>query len=235
MISETFATFASLIELGGPVVAILVAVSVVALAIILLKLAQFIHLRVGWHSRVQQAYYLWMSGNRADALAMLDGDRSPLANVISEAMRLGADKSIPKEVVVEEVGRVAVARLYDLQRGFRGLDAIVQVAPLLGLFGTVLGMIEAFQTLQEAGNAVDPSILAGGIWVALLTTAAGLAVAMPVSLILTWFESRVENERITIETMTTQLISQQQIQLIDLSQDSAQGAVGMAERVGHAY
>ena len=64
----------------------------------------------------------------------------------------------------------------------------------MGLFGTVLGMITAFKDLQSAGNAVDPSILAGGIWVALLTTAVGLAVAMPVSVILTWFETRVENE-----------------------------------------
>lgn len=72
-------------------------------------------------------------------------------------------------------------------------------------------MIEAFQALQGAGNAVDPSLLAGGIWVALLTTAVGLAVAMPVSLVLTWFETRLENERVAIETMTTSLLSQREI------------------------
>jgi len=71
----------------------------------------------------------------------------------------------------------------------------------------VLGMIEAFRELQVAGNAVDPSLLAGGIWVALLTTAAGLAVAMPVSLVLTWFETVVENERVAIETMTSAVLS----------------------------
>ena len=54
---------------------------------------------------------------------------------------------------------------------------------------------------------MDPSLLAGGIWVALLTTAAGLAVAMPVSLILTWFETKVEDERVAIQTMTTELVS----------------------------
>ena len=56
----------------------------------------------------------------------------------------------------------------------------------MGLFGTVLGMIDAFRALQAAGDAVDPSVLAGGIWVALLTTAAGLGVAMPTSLALTF-------------------------------------------------
>jgi biopolymer transport protein ExbB len=76
----------------------------------------------------------------------------------------------------------------------RLLDAIAQTAPLLGLFGTVLGMIEAFQTLQSAGATVDPSQLAGGIWVALLTTALGLGIAMPVSLFLSWVEGRIARE-----------------------------------------
>lgn len=57
-------------------------------------------------------------------------------------------------------------------------------------------MIEAFQSLQGAGSSVDPSLLAGGIWVALLTTAVGLAVAMPTSMILAWFESRTARERV---------------------------------------
>jgi biopolymer transport protein ExbB len=56
-------------------------------------------------------------------------------------------------------------------------------------------MIEAFQAMQAAGATVDPGVLAGGIWVALLTTALGLAVAIPAALILTWFEARVARER----------------------------------------
>ena len=86
--------------------------------------------------------------------------------------------------------------LSGLERGFRLLDTIAQLAPLLGLFGTVLGMIQAFQSLQQAGSSVDPSLLAGGIWVALLTTAVGLAVAMPTSMILAWLESRTARERV---------------------------------------
>ena len=76
------------------------------------------------------------------------------------------------------------------------MDTVAQLAPLLGLFGTVLGMIEAFQSLQTAGAGVDPSLLAGGIWVALVTTAVGLAVAMPTSMVLSWFESRTARERV---------------------------------------
>jgi biopolymer transport protein ExbB len=88
---------------------------------------------------------------------------------------------------------LALARL---ERGFRLLDTVAQIAPLLGLFGTVLGMIDAFQSLQAGGSSVDPSLLAGGIWVALLTTAVGLAVAMPTSMVLAWLESRTARERV---------------------------------------
>lgn len=126
---------------------------------------------------------------------------------MATAMKMFAGGQTSRNLIEAEVSRVAGARLHDLQRGFRALDAISQVAPLLGLFGTVLGMIEAFRKLQEAGNAVDPSLLAGGIWVALLTTATGLAIAMPVSLILAWFETRLENERVEIETLTGALLN----------------------------
>ena len=89
----------------------------------------------------------------------------------------------------------AERRFAKLERGLRSSENVAQLAPLLGLFGTVLGMIQAFQALQEAGSQVDPSILAGGIWVALMTTAAGLAVAMPASLIHSWLEARMDEER----------------------------------------
>ena len=68
------------------------------------------------------------------------------------------------------------------------------MAPLLGLFGTVLGMIEAFKAMEVAGAQVDPAVLSGGIWQALLTTAVGLGVAIPVSLIHSMLERQGELE-----------------------------------------
>ncbi|MCO6385430.1 MotA/TolQ/ExbB proton channel family protein [Aliihoeflea sp. 40Bstr573] len=199
------------LELGGAVVAILLVLSVFAVAIIVLKFWQFWREGVGRHGRAKKALHAWFHGGYGDARHLLDDDRSALGSALSTAMRLAANRSASKSVIEDEVGRIALGRLHELQKGFRALDAIAQIAPLLGLFGTVLGMIEAFQALQGAGNAVDPSLLAGGIWVALLTTAVGLAVAMPVSLILTWFETRLDNERVAIETMTTSLLSQREI------------------------
>ncbi|WP_407943295.1 MotA/TolQ/ExbB proton channel family protein [Mangrovicoccus ximenensis] len=91
--------------------------------------------------------------------------------------------------------------------GLRVLEIVAQVAPLLGLFGTVLGMIDAFRQLQSAGSGADPSLLAGGIWVALLTTAAGLAVAMPASVLLGWFDARLARHRRTADEALEELLA----------------------------
>jgi biopolymer transport protein ExbB len=123
----------------------------------------------------------------------LGRSKSYLAPVIKMAMVSNGKGS---GAGVERLQAEAETRFAKLETGFRLLDSVAQLAPLLGLFGTVLGMIEAFRSLQAAGSQVDPSILAGGIWVALLTTAVGLVVAMPTALILSWLEQRMEAERV---------------------------------------
>ena len=182
------AQLAAVIALGGPVIALLIALSVLVLAVILFKLWQYHALGVGRHGEVQRAVAARDAGALPAARAALSASRSHLAPVLMQA--LGAEVALKPRVTA-----MVEARLASVERGFRLLDSIAQLAPLLGLFGTVLGMIDAFRALQAAGDAVDPSVLAGGIWVALLTTAAGLAVAMPTGLALSWFESRAARER----------------------------------------
>ncbi|WP_138936588.1 MotA/TolQ/ExbB proton channel family protein [Roseovarius arcticus] len=179
-------------EIGGPVVLILLAVSVVTMATIIYKIWQFTSAGVGRHTALQRAVTAWDEGDRAEARAALGRSSSYLAPVIDMAF-----SSIPADA--QRLAAEAETRFAKLESGFRLLDSVAQLAPLLGLFGTVLGMIEAFQALQDAGAQVDPSILAGGIWVALLTTAVGLAVAMPTALVLSWFEGRMDAERVTAE------------------------------------
>ncbi|HKK97644.1 MAG TPA: MotA/TolQ/ExbB proton channel family protein, partial [Marivita sp.] len=158
-------------DLGGPVVLILIAISILTMAIILYKLWQFSAAGVGRHTALKSAIEAWDQGRTADARACLDQSTSYLKPVLALGIRDAANAS--------RLEAEAEARFLQLERGFKLLDTVAQLAPLLGLFGTVLGMISAFQALQAAGAQVDPSILAGGIWVALLTTATGLVVAMP--------------------------------------------------------
>lgn len=205
-LSEILSQVSQFLALGGPVVGILGALSVLALAIVLVKLVQFTVEQVGRRGRPEQAVALWVRGRHVEACRMLAGARGPTGQAVSAAMVAAGEAGADKAWIEEEVGRIAAIRLHRLGRGLRALDTIGQIAPLLGLFGSVLGMIEAFQKLQTAGNAVDPSLLAGGIWVALLTTAAGLALAMPVSLVVTVFEGLIENERVSIETLSSAVL-----------------------------
>lgn len=205
-LTNAFETLASLADLGGPVVAIIMVISAVSLAVILLKFWQFFRMGVGRRARAEKAVRLWLDGRPREALALAREGRSAAARAVALAIQLRTDRRAEKSEIEERIARDVTERFHDLQSGFRFLDAVAQLAPLLGLFGTVLGMIDAFRQLQSAGNAVDPSILAGGIWVALLTTAAGLAVAMPVSLVLTWLETRIESERVAVETLTADIL-----------------------------
>lgn len=186
--TEMFAIMQQVADLGGPVILILLAASVYVLAVTLFKIWQFRVAAVGRHSALREAVRSWDQGDRTAAMSALSRSNSYLVPVLE--MAFDSEMEDNDRLVSE-----AEARFTKLERGLRSLENIAQLAPLLGLFGTVLGMIEAFQALQAAGSQVDPSILAGGIWVALMTTAAGLAVAMPTSVIHSWLEGRMDAER----------------------------------------
>lgn len=186
-----------IMSLGGPVVLILAALSVLALAVAGLKVWQFFRIGGSDDHRIHLALFAWRNGNREKALASLKSQKGPTPAIL--ARMIPAVDAVPVEAVREDVERLAGRQLSEMRSGLRVLDAIAQVAPLLGLFGTVLGMIEAFRQLQAAGSQVDPSMLAGGIWIALLTTAVGLGVAMPVSLVLSALEARIAREQAIME------------------------------------
>lgn len=188
MLQSLSDALARLAELGGPVVLLLGAISVVALAVMVYKTWQFAASGVGRHRQLRDAVAAWDRGARGEAQRHLAASRSYLREVVALGMGGRVDAGRLEAEAEERFAR--------LERGFRLLDTVAQLAPLLGLFGTVLGMIAAFRALQEAGPQVDPSVLAGGIWVALLTTAAGLAVAMPTSLVLGWLEARIDADRV---------------------------------------
>ena len=199
-----------LYQAGGPVVALIIALSVMALAMCLLKLYQFQRMGIGGAAKcTQKALTCWQEGEVQAALSAVEGKKNPAAETLHAVMRLsleGAAEAIQRE----EAERVASASLFEMRRYLRALEVITQCAPLLGLFGTVLGMIEAFRTLQSAGSTVDPSLLAGGIWVALLTTAAGLALAIPLSLFLAWLETVVARQTHLTEQLATRFFTQPQ-------------------------
>lgn len=179
------------LDLGGPVVMVLLVASVLTTALVFYKIWQYQMARVGRHRQLSVAVEAWDRGDTAQASQKLQQSKSYLAPVLHMALT-----QAPSEMLSDRVDAEAEDRFARLERGLGALDMVAQLAPLLGLFGTVLGMIEAFRKLESAGSSVDPSLLAGGIWVALFTTAAGLAVAMPTSVVLNWLTARMQRERV---------------------------------------
>lgn len=195
-----------LLAQGGPVMAILAVMSVLALTIILLKSAQLVRLGSGLRGSLDIALRHWRDGQRTAALAHLAASRNPLLEPVRVAMR-GHDKGHDLALLREEAERHAQALVAVLHSHLRSLEVIANLSPLLGLLGTVLGMIGAFQALASAGSQVDPAVLSGGIWVALLTTAAGLSVAIPTVMALNALERIAERRTRQLEDALTQVFT----------------------------
>lgn len=191
---------------GGPVVVVLMMLSVIAATIIIVKVSQQVRLRGGHAAAVDRALSAWRLGDRASASTVLEKGRSPVERVVAAAMRAKAN-GLTEGLVREEAMRLAVIELGALRGHLRTLEVIGMLSPLLGLLGTVLGMIEAFQQLASAGRQVDPAMLSGGIWEALLTTAVGLVVAIPVVASVHGFERSAERHQQVMEDALTRFFT----------------------------
>lgn len=196
----------SLFQQGGPVMWVLLTLSVLAVAIILLKLFQFFRSGLRRLDFVDPALSALQQGDHNNALAALQQQRSPVAQVMESALRCGADPAMSAKDVEAEVSRVGSAQIRNLESWLRGLSSIAHLSPLLGLLGTVTGMIAAFMNLEAAGNRVDPSILSGGIWEALLTTAFGLTVAIPAMAAFYYLEGEVDRVRASMKDVSIRVL-----------------------------
>jgi biopolymer transport protein ExbB len=200
---DVMAGLAGFMDRGGLVIWVIAALSVGTLAVALWKAWRLILSGAWAGARTEAALALWVRGEGEAARAALAGRRGLRARLALAAMSSAA--ALPESAAREETVRVARGLLAEVRTGLRALELSATISPLLGLFGTVLGMIAAFQALQEAGARADPSALAGGIWEALLTTAAGMAVAILASLALSWFESVAERLGHDMEDIATRI------------------------------
>ena len=194
------------LDLGGPVVWLLAALGTVALVIVLLKLWQFGTARLSREPVVDKALGLWRTGDRTGALQLLASLQTPRARIVASAMS-GVKLAAPEALVREETERLARQQLGVLGRYLRTLGFIANVSPLIGLLGTVIGMIAAFKAIETAGTQVDPAVLSGGIWVALLTTAVGLVVAIPVSFMHGLLERRLDQFALSVSDSVTRVFT----------------------------
>lgn len=180
--------------------------SIMAVTVTFFKFIQFNRLGVGRQKRAEVIIDNWLNGRPEEALRAAATRENVLTRVLQAVLSgLRARPNDPD--YAEELGRqTALIELAAMSKRMRLLEAVVQAAPMLGLLGTVIGMIDAFATLSQSQGAVDPSLLASGIWTALTTTAVGLAIALVTYFIANWLESRIEGERQAIETLISAAI-----------------------------
>ena len=175
-----------LFDKGGPIVWILLAYSFIALVLVLERSLHYLFM-----GKLPRDFEALLAGafTAGKVEAFLEKLKGPDARILQGICKARSDGINDLDSVASRYGS---AELLKLERGFRTLSILGHTAPLLGLLGTIIGMIKAFMVIEVAGGRVDSQALAGGIWEAMLTTGVGLAVAIPVLLLLHILESKAD-------------------------------------------
>lgn len=196
-----------LFEKGGVVMYGLAALSIYAVAVVIFKVVQFRKANVFDRSFIEAALREIKQGDREKATKTLAGIKGPVARIMRVTFECVANRDMSQKSREAEIQRVGSGDIRVLESHLRGLEMTAAVAPLLGLLGTVIGMITSFSKLSLAGTRVDPTLLAGGIWEALLTTAGGLAVAIPALAAHYVLDGIIERLRATMKDVSVQILS----------------------------
>ena len=189
---------------GEPIIFLLLALSILSLALIVYKIIQLWPATSGAPARTA-ALQLWASGDRHGAIAAMT-TRAPADRVLKSGME-ALQSGTPASLIEGDLARLGNEEVATMSSGLRLLDLISMISPLLGLLGTVIGMVQSFQDLSMAEGSANASVLAGGIWLALLTTAGGLVVAIPAAIGANLLTGRVESAALKIESAVGQLLS----------------------------
>lgn len=174
---------------GGILVIPILACSVLAVAIFFERVIRFSLMKSRGAGLAEKVVKALASGDGGSAEKIAEESRSPMGRVLKSAIPFRChDRELLETVLVHATEE----EVRGLSRYIQALATIGNIAPLLGLLGTVMGMMKAFMVIQNLGGRVNAAVLAGGIWEAMITTALGLGVALPVMLAHSYLLSRVD-------------------------------------------
>lgn len=188
-------TFLNILVKGGWLMIPIAICSVIAIIIVIDRLLTFRNASIP-EDFAGRCKTLLQRGDRDGALELCRVYDSPVARVVKEGITADEDA----------MGVKANAEILSLERYFVGLATIAGIAPLLGFLGTVTGMIRAFMQVQRLGGNVNASVLAGGIWEALVTTATGLAVGIITYIFYNHLVGRVKSFSMLMQSMGHEII-----------------------------
>ena len=166
------------------------AVSVIVLALIIEKSIYFYKIRIPGTIDYKNIIKKYRKIPHNDFVELLVSEKTPVNILLKKAVSINLN--YPPQVFRSQLESLSERLTGRMERYLALLNGLANIATLMGLFGTVSGMIKAFSRMNETGNS-DPYILAGGISQALVTTAAGLAVAIPAMLALNFFDSFIDH------------------------------------------
>lgn len=195
------------IQKGGPLMYLIILCSIVALAVVIERLYHLHRAKIDSEKFMESISNTLRRNRIMDAINLCEKTPGPIAHIVKAGI-LKHDRSRGEiKEAIEDAGIYEVPRL---EKNLGALATIAHISPLLGLLGTVTGMVRAFQVIQEKAamlHLVSPGDLAGGIWEALITTAAGLIVAIPTFVAYNYLVSRVKWFILEMERTATDLVN----------------------------
>lgn len=195
------------INKGGPVMVPIILCSIFALAIIMERLIHLYRSKTDTTKFMEDITVALKRNRISEALEICENTHGPTAQILKAGISRH-DRS--RQEIREAIEDAGLHEVPKLEKNLSALATIAHVSPLLGLLGTVTGMVNTFQIIQQKAQAmypVDPSVLAKGIWEALITTVAGLIVAIPSFVAYNYLVAKVGNLVVEMEILATDIVN----------------------------
>lgn len=192
-----------LIELGGWLMWPILLCSVLSVAVVIERFMAFHRARIDTRAFLERILRLVNESRNSEAVDLCRLTPGPVSRILEVGILLIGHSKATISDAMEEAATLEMSRL---ERRISLLGTVAQIAPLLGLLGTVVGMIEVFQRIESMQGNYTASDLAGGIWTALITTAAGLTVAIPTLTAFNYFTRQTDHFATAMEMGAKELL-----------------------------
>jgi biopolymer transport protein ExbB len=193
----------SVIAQGGWLMIPIILCSVIALAIIVKKFIDLNQFKTNTNHFMFEIKSLVKDEKYDEAVNICSGTKGAIPIVLKEGIKRARSNKDTIESAMETGG---TEQVHLMERNMGILATISGIAPLIGFLGTVTGMIQAFMEIERLGGNVNATVLAGGIWEALLTTAAGLSVGIPTFIFYNYITSKIGRQAFEIESSSMELL-----------------------------
>jgi biopolymer transport protein ExbB len=192
---------------GGPLMTLIILCSVIAFAVFIERVWHLRRARIDTDRFIESIIELIKHNKIMEAIDKCNNTPGPIAHIMKTGI-LKHDRT--REEIRESIQDAGVHEVPRLEKNLGVLATIAHISPLLGLLGTVTGMVKAFQVIEQKAVSmipINPGDLAGGIWESLITTVAGLTVAIPTYVAYNYLVNKVDGFVLEIEKSATELVN----------------------------